>query len=964
VKNPPFLSPEILLPSGFIFGALLLAFGVLWFLRRREWKKALDYRFLEVRIPRFSDDENSAQKKGENEMKETLGVSTQFFRALHSAIPTATPFSAEMVVRDGELRFLLAIPQKKVPLLEKQLTSFFPGAAVEPSSDPNIFSAGSAVAAGLFKQEGEGILPLRTFEQMESDPLSHLTNAFSKLTEDEGATLQLLFQPAEKGWQAEGKKKAKEILSGKKPEESKPALPIRALIFLLKVITLQIEDLGEEKEGKEDLPEKTTPQEEELAKAIGAKASDRGFRCWMRLLVAAPEKETAEGTREILSNSFSQFSALEGNSLEFREVAGWRSKKKERAFVKKYLFRQPGAWEESLLLSSEELASIFHFPDPALNKSPVIKWQNSRTAGAPVGLAKEGILIGDNFFRGEKKEIRISPQDRFRHFYIVGQTGTGKSVGMTNMILQDLEAGHGICVMDPHGSLAKDVLDFVPKERAEDVIYFNPADTERPMGMNLLEAETAEEKDLVTLDALTIMIKLFGEEIFSPRLQDYFRNGALTLLDSPDGGSLVDVVALFTNKAFLAKKRTTLKNPVVADWWENTFDKTSDREKADMLPYFASKFGAFITNTTMRNILGQAKSAFDFGKAMQEKKIILINLAKGLIGEQNSNLLGMIVTSKIQMAAMQREKMPKEQRVPFFFYIDEFQNFITEAIESILSEARKYKLGMIMAHQYISQLEQSGGLSGGTGDKIKKAVFGNVGSIWSYRVSPEDAEYLEESFKPVFTRRDIVNLDVFNACFRTEVDGVSMPPFSVRARKYWEDPEVTSRKNSEKTIKLLTELSRLKWGRPKPEVDAEVLERLGLIGEEAEKRKAEKLAAEERRKAMMASRAGGAPGALPGRTPPKSGAPAAASEKKESLKDFIARMRAQRAEKEGGEGNAAKISPPAKSKQEDSAQNPTATVNRPAEESSKQTEKSSASVAESSVQKSATAATAERGQQL
>ncbi len=340
-------------------------------------------------------------------------------------------------------------------------------------------------------------------------------------------------------------------------------------------------------------------------------------------------------------------------------------------------------------------------------------------------IATEGLLLGTNTYQGVTKSIYLKNEDRFRHFYVVGQTGTGKSSILQVMARQDIRQGRGIAVIDPHGDLANDLLPFVPKSRSEEVIYFDPADMARPLGINILEAQSDDEKQTVAQDALNIMIKLFGSEIFGPRIQDYFRNGALTLMDYPGGCALTDILRLFTDDEFQKERRRTIKDPVVRGWWDHTFSKMGEREKGEMIPFFAAKFGGFITNKLMRNIIGQTKSSFDIYDCMQAQKILFVNLSKGVLGDFNSNLLGLVLVSKIQMAAMRRQSIPKEQRSDFFLYIDEFQNYITESIESILSEARKYRLGLVVAHQYLGQLQKSDALTK-SNVNLKDAIFGNV----------------------------------------------------------------------------------------------------------------------------------------------------------------------------------------------------------------------------------------------
>jgi type IV secretory pathway TraG/TraD family ATPase VirD4 len=386
------------------------------------------------------------------------------------------------------------------------------------------------------------------------------------------------------------------------------------------------------------------------------------------------------------------------------------------------------------------------------------------------------------------------------------------------MIYQDLEQNHGLCVIDPHGDLVEDILQHIPKSRIEDVIYFNPGDTERPMGLNLLEGNTAEEKDFIALEAMNIMIKLYGEEIFSPRLQDYFRNGCLTLMDDEEeGGAITDVVRLFTDDTWQKYKVKKVKNPIVKSFWDKQMAATGAREKQEMIPYFAAKFGAFVTNTLMRNVVGQVKSAFDFSDVMNNNKILLVNLSKGQVGDLNASLLGMIIVSKLQVSAMRRANQPFEERKDFFLYIDEFQNFVTDSIETILSEARKYRLSLNIAHQYIGQLVKK------QDTKIRDAVFGNVGTIMSYKISAQDSEYMAKEMAPIFTDQDLINLDAFKAIIKLSVDNKPTQPFSLSVVPPWE----SASKPNKNVANALKQLSRLRYGRDKEFVNREILARIG-----------------------------------------------------------------------------------------------------------------------------------------
>ncbi len=451
-----------------------------------------------------------------------------------------------------------------------------------------------------------------------------------------------------------------------------------------------------------------------------------------------------------------------------------------------------------------------------------MKWQNYKIVRPPSNIPKEGILLGHSHYRGEKIPIYMKNEDRFRHFYVIGQTGTGKSSIFQSMIRQDLREGRGLCVIDPHGSLVESVLPFVPKSRVDDVIIFDPSDLERPMGLNLLEAKTAEEQDMVALDAMNIMIKMFDEETFGPRIQDYFRNGVLTLMADPNGGAMTDIVRLFTDDAFQRTKVKHVKNPVVKSFWTKQMAQTGAREKQEMIPYFSAKFGAFVTNSMMRNIIGQTKSAFDFASVMDKNKILFMNLSKGMTGEVNSKLLGLIIVSKLQVAALRRQKELSGGQKPqdFFLYIDEFQNYVTDAIESILSEARKYRLSMHLAHQYISQIDTSQQKKGGV--NLKDAVFGNVGTMMSFKIGAQDSEYMAKEFAPVFTDQDLINIDKYKAVMKLSIDTQPSRPFSiVPLNPYLE-------KGDEKIAQALKQISRLTYARSKKFVEKEIFARLDV----------------------------------------------------------------------------------------------------------------------------------------
>jgi hypothetical protein len=393
---------------------------------------------------------------------------------------------------------------------------------------------------------------------------------------------------------------------------------------------------------------------------------------------------------------------------------------------------------------------------------------------------------------------------------------------LSYQVRQDIANGEGVCVVDPHGDLIEDILAHVPKSRAKDVIVFDPSDIERPMGLNLLEAKTNEEKDRASLDAMEIFIKLFGNEIFGPRIQHYFRNGCLTLMDDEEeGATLIDVPRLYVDDEFQRYKVSKCKNVVVRSFWEHEIAKTGAREKEEMIPYFSAKFGPFVTNTTMRNIIGQPKSAFNIRQVMDEGKILLVNLSKGKVGDINAQLLGLIFVNKVNMAALSRADMPQEKRRRFYLYVDEFQNFVTDAFATILSEARKYELALIMAHQYIGQLVGKTAEYEQANTKMRDAVFGNVGTILSFKIGAEDAEYMAKEFAPVLSEQDVIGIPNFHCYTKLNINNTTSRPFSM-ATIYDE-----SNRNP-KLAALIKEYSRMKYGRKKEFVNQEIEDRIGI----------------------------------------------------------------------------------------------------------------------------------------
>jgi hypothetical protein len=822
----------VIIIVGVIVLLSLITLAILRFIQKRgRVVRSLNMTLFKVYLPYEKESqEEQGRANAQKTEQDVISVMEQFYSSLSTlktgffkSLIYGQPFICfEIESKNGEeINFYVAIPARFSDLVEKQIHGFFKNAVVEETEDYTIFSPQSKVSIGTLSLRKNYILPIKTYQELESDPLNSITNALSKLTKNEGAAIQILIRPRQKPWRRKGIKVARAMQQGRNYEDVKPSNP---LVKFFKFIAKGFSGVGKKDKSTMGQEVRLTPLQEELVKALENKASKAGFDTIIRIITSAPTEEEAKSNLEHILSSFNQFTSPTANEFKIKQI-GSKTRRKKLEFD--FSFRNFNL-EESMLLNTEELTSIFHFPVET-TETPQIQRLESKEAPAPTQLPQEGLLLGYSKYRGVKKEVYIKDVDRFRHIYMIGKTGSGKSVTLENMIIQDILEGKGVSVIDPHGELVESILGAVPKERADDLILFDAGDTDRPLGLNLLEAFGDEQKELVALESMNIMLKLFGGEIFGPRLQDYFRNGTLTLMsDDSDPGTLIDIVRLFTDDNYQKEKVAKIKNPVVKDFWTKQMAKTGQREKEEMIPFWAAKFGQFITNSTMRNILGQTKSAFDFRKVMDEGKILLVNLSKGKIGEINMQLLGMIMVTKIQLAALSRADIPEQQRKDFYLYVDEFQNFATPAFESILSEARKYHLSLTMAHQYIAQIKNVGG-EYEKGLDLSAAVFGNVGTIMAMRVGTEDAEFLEQEFAPAFTKRDIGNIGKYQAIMRLLIDNTSSKPFNVHLYPPYED------KNQE-VGEAIRELARLKFGKPKAIVSADILDRIRGL-EELEEQK-------------------------------------------------------------------------------------------------------------------------------
>ena len=724
-------------------------------------------------------------------------------------------FAFEIVAdREGLISFYAIMPRDIKQYFEQQIQAQYPDVQIEEQPDYNIFNPQGVILGANLVLKKDHALPIKTFMEMEVDSLNALTNTLSQFDPREGAAIQIVCRSARPKWHSRGSAIAKEIQKGKTLNQALHSAGANGILGKIFSSLSSFFQAGSGKtvwekdiESQQRNPKALSQMQEESLKKLEQKNSKAGLDVNIRLMVSTDTMQKAESYLQSMINSFGQFAGYEYSNSFTKVDQGSKEK-----LVNNFIYRHFSE-KRSFILNTEELASIFHLPLP-VTETPNIRWLLAKKLPAATNIPKQGIIFGENTYRGRSTSIHINKNDRRRHTYVIGQTGVGKSVFLSNLIKQDILAGEGVCVVDPHGDLVEHILGHVPKERAEDVILFDPSDTKRPIAINMLEHETEDQKTFVINEMIAIFGKLYDlKATGGPMFEQYMRNAMLLIMDDKDSGAtLLEIPRVLSDEQYRKYKLSKVKNFLVRDFWEKEAQKAGgEAALANMVPYITSKLTPFTTNNIVRPIIAQQKSAFDFRKAMDEKKIILLNLSKGKIGEMNSNLLGMIVIGKILYAAISRVDLPEEKRNDFYLYIDEFQNFITDSISIILSEARKYKLNLVVAHQFINQLVKDQDTA------VRDAIFGNVGTVVSYRIGVDDAEIIAKQLGPPITEYDVINMEKYTAYVRLLVDNQATKPFSMNVA-----PPVLG--NSELASKI-KELSRLKYGRDRAIVEEETIER-------------------------------------------------------------------------------------------------------------------------------------------
>ena len=804
-----------------IIGAVLVAVAMfLWSAFKRKQQKAKNYERalklipMHIHLPPSSDDITGNGRDERDITDEALSEAEVMYSILSSTLMKGwrtkmfgqRPISFEIIAKDGLIKYFVMVPVTLREEVKQAINAAYPTAKVEEAEEINIFPEGmgaESVAGGELSLKKNFIYPINTFKETKRDASLAILNAMSAVKKSEGMTLQMIIRPTDGSWTRSSASETEKIREGKSRSGSGAQ---KILDFITDAAFAFWRSPEEHKyENSEEKKPLSNLQQEEI-QAIEEKTKHPGFETMIRVVAATSSKQRSEAILTNLIGAFAQFASANYNSFQYD------FSKDAKKLVNDYLLRLFPQNKRSTILNSVELASIFHLPSQNAIPTSQVERQMMKQVDGPAVLVEDGILLGVNEFRGVKKEIRLSVDDRRRHTYVIGSTGMGKSVFLRNIAYQDMMDGRGFAFLDPHGDVAEELLEMVPPERIDDVIYFNPADLENPIGMNMFEYQIEDQKDFIVQEGINMLQSLFdpgNQGFFGPRGQHMFRNAALLLMSDPKGATFIDIPQCFTDPQFVKDKLKYVTDRNVYDYWTKEFPASQkSNEAGDVVSWFNSKWGPFISSPMMRNVMGQIHSGFDLREIMDNHKILLVNLSKGAMGEVNSKLLGMIFVMKFQAAAMSRVDMPEDQREDFCLFVDEFQNFATESFESILSEARKFRLNLVVANQFMTQLT----------DKIREAIIGNVGTVVSGRLGVTDAELMAKVFQPTFTVEDLTKTPNHYAVSRVMMHGMQSSPFTMT----W---PMLQGEGGPEVREGLIQLSAAKYGRPRKEVEKEIEER-------------------------------------------------------------------------------------------------------------------------------------------
>lgn len=773
-----------------------------------------------IHLPPETDDIEKGGRDERDVNNEAISAATVMYsiiastikkKSLESKIYGQRYFSFDIIATDGFVKYYAVVPAVLEETVKQAISSSYPTARLEEADEEVIFKDGATkdtIAGGEFIFKKEYYYPISTYEDSKWDAQTAILNAFSKVKEGEGMGLQLLFRPADDKWTRKGEQKVSDIKENK-DGWSGSNVPMKILHLFLDVIKAPFEVPEEHQYDELEKQGLSQPKQDEIT-AIENKAKYPGFETLIRIVASAGSKPRSEALVSGIVASFSQFDSLLFNGFKYE------FNKNCEQLASDYIFHNFPYSNKNCILNTIELASIFHLPSQSSIPSSGVERQQTKQVDGPARLATEGVILGVNEYRGQTKEIRLSTKDRRRHTYVIGATGMGKSVFLKNVAYQDMMDGRGFAFIDPHGDVTEELLSMVPENRIDDVIYFDPSDLENPIGMNMFEYQTEDQKDFIVQEGINMLYSLYDPQhqgIFGPRGEQMFRNAALLLMADPAGATFIDIPQCFIDPEFVKHKLQYVTDKNVYDYWTKEFpasQKSSDG--GEVVTWFNSKWSPFIANKMMKCVLGQIHSGFNIRDVMDNQKILLVNLSKGKLGEMNSKLLGMIFVMKFQAAAMSRVDTPEDERKDFCLFVDEFQNFSTESFESILSEARKFRLNLFVANQFMTQLT----------DKIREGVLGNVGTIIAGRVGVTDAEMLEKVFTPTFKAEDLHKQPNFHAIATVMMYDMPTAPFTMNLL-----PPMG--KENHDVFETLKAYSATKYGRPIAEVEEEINARMGIL---------------------------------------------------------------------------------------------------------------------------------------
>lgn len=797
---------------GEIFGFLLQWYVwlpivlVLAFLTWRNWKKVeaisdVESDLLILEIPKTNDKKELAAE--------------QLFASLHGILRDRKELKANAGIQEhlsfeiasvnGQIRFYCWVPKTLRSFVESQIYSQYPTVQISDAEEDYVAHERhhSIVHTAEITLTEADVLPIKTFQSFEVDPLAGITGTLAKLeSTGEEVWVQILAKPIADDWHKSSERWTKNVRGGKSSSASSGGFEWLAGVF---------EALWRppEETEKAKAPKELTERDKTRISEAEKKATKLGYEVRIRLAYLGESSTSARQRMQAIVGTFKQYNSTNLNGFKIAKAS---FKKEDLAKYRQRSFARGG-----FILNIEELASVFHLPHTNV-ETPNIVWASSKTAEPP---AKLPIITGNpaidenisafglTNFRGINHQFGMLRSDRSRHVYIIGQTGAGKSGTLELFALSDIFHGHGYAIIDPHGDFAVNNLRFIPGSRLDDVVYFNPADTAFPLGFNPLEVTNPSQKSNISSEVIGVLKRMFGES-WGPRLEYILRYTILALLDRPET-TMLDITRMLTDKKFRNETLSYCTDTVVLNFWKIEFASWNDKFQSEAIAPVLNKVGAFTANPVIRNIIGQPKSTFNIRKIMDEGKILVVNLSKGLIGEDNAAILGAFLVTKVQLAAMSRSDIPNiADRRPFYLYVDEFQNFATDSFATILSEARKYGLNLTVANQYISQMN----------DTVRDAVFGNVGTMISFRVSADDAPILSKQFEPQFEAQDLLQMHNRNFVMNMVINGEKAPAFSARTLEL--PPE-----QIDNTGRIIENTRRI-YSRSRAEVEQEIAEAIKI----------------------------------------------------------------------------------------------------------------------------------------